>query len=448
MKKLFAFLFLVFSFSAFAQFPTGFGGTSSPIRFVSTDAAQCYAQACLNAHITTITGTPTTICKGWIQFFSTDIQQLFCAIKQDSGSGGNKFPIADSAWTLLGNAGLTGANFLGTTDAADVIFRQNSTMAGLLNSSLHNTSFGVLALNAGGSFNACFGYGAGQSLTGAGNVAIGYIAAGNTGAGNNNVAIGNQALANNITGIQNIAVGARSLQGNQTDNNIGIGFRAGGSITTGTDNTVIGFQSMLSLTTQNENVGIGNNVGISTFADSNTYIGYAAAFNVQGGNCVAIGNNAPGISNEFGNWVQWGNFNTTQNGFIGAFEPFYSAAFQPGATGQALISQGPNVSPQWGLTHTAGVQSDTVFGTNPVLTSNGIQIRELRPGVITGTVTLNLPTSPNNGDLFDVDVTNNITSLTITGTHALRTPFTASPITPTTPVHLYYSAAIGEWNTH
>lgn len=86
MKK----LLLLLSFIpgiCFAQIPTHCGNVTSPIAFQSTDVSQCYAQACMNAHITTISGTPTTICTGWFPFVSTDFRQLFCALKEDSGGG-------------------------------------------------------------------------------------------------------------------------------------------------------------------------------------------------------------------------------------------------------------------------------------------------------------------------------------------------------------------------
>ena len=87
-------------------------------------------------------------------------------------------------WSLLGNAGTTaGTNFLGTTDAQDVVFKRNATQAGLLNSS--NTSFGVAALNPASS-------------------------------GINNSAVGASALMSNTTGNYNTAIGISSLFSNTT----------------------------------------------------------------------------------------------------------------------------------------------------------------------------------------------------------------------------------------
>jgi hypothetical protein len=101
MKKWLVFIFIIANSCIYAQIPTHCDNITSPIAFQSTDVSQCYSQACLNAHITTISGTPTTICTGWFPFFSTDFRQLFCALVADSGSGGSG---------TVTSVGLTGTN--------------------------------------------------------------------------------------------------------------------------------------------------------------------------------------------------------------------------------------------------------------------------------------------------------------------------------------------------
>ena len=46
----------------------------------------------------------------------------------------------NAAWSITGNAGTTaGANFMGTTDNNDVVFKRNNIQAGLLNNATYNT---------------------------------------------------------------------------------------------------------------------------------------------------------------------------------------------------------------------------------------------------------------------------------------------------------------------
>jgi len=119
-----------------------------------------------------------------------------------------------SSWNISGNAGTTaGTNFIGTTDDKDVVFKRAGVQAGLLNSALSSTSWGVGALNA--------------SNTGYSNTAIGTSSLSNNSTGSNNVAIGTYALTQNATGNDNIAIGSTSNSGlmgtYSTSNNITIG---------------------------------------------------------------------------------------------------------------------------------------------------------------------------------------------------------------------------------
>jgi len=107
--------------------------------------------------------------------------------------------VGGSGWSLTGNSGTTaGTDFVGTTDAQDVVFKRNNVFAGRIgpsttsygestyNSATNtaNSSFGAGALLNGGvgvASNTAIGFGALQNATTAvGGIALGYRAAFNT----------------------------------------------------------------------------------------------------------------------------------------------------------------------------------------------------------------------------------------------------------------------------
>lgn len=73
----------------------------------------------------------------------------------------------NSFWSLSGNYGVNASHFIGTINAADVIFRRNTAKAGQLG--LFNTAFGVNALMipGAGNFNTAIGVNALSVSTGA-----------------------------------------------------------------------------------------------------------------------------------------------------------------------------------------------------------------------------------------------------------------------------------------
>ncbi len=142
---------------------------------------------------------------------------------------------ASSAWELLGNAGTNDAvNFIGTTDAEDLVFRTNNT------EKLRISQEGrLLTTNA---FDGIFIQGGNETMTGTGNIGF-----------------GSGALSANTTGLSNIALGQNALLFN----------------TTGFSNMAIG-QAALLFNNGNTNTAIGQGAGISSTGNSNTYIGYAS----------------------------------------------------------------------------------------------------------------------------------------------------------------------------
>ncbi len=113
-----------------------------------------------------------------------------------------------------------------------------------------------------------------------------------------------------------------------------------------------------------------------------------------------INNNSGGaISGVFGN-IQFNN-----NGAFGAIPN--------GTAGQVLISQGSSNPPAFG--NFALTIQDAVPVTGGNVTSNGSSYLALNPAGTLATLTITAPTSPVNGQLFTINSTKTITSLTITG---------------------------------
>ena len=206
-------------------------------------------------------------------------------------------------WSLLGNAGTTaGTNFLGTTDAQDVVFKRNATQAGLLNSS--NTSFGVAALNpaSSGINNSAVGASALMSnTTGSDNSAIGISSLFSNTTGSFNVANGTQSMRFNTTGVGNSAIGDNSLYSNTTGgNNSANGSESLYNNTIGSNNTASGDRSLYFNTTGSQNVATGQyGLYLNTTGSNNVAVGNSAGAGFAlGDNNTSIGTNAgPSITN-------------------------------------------------------------------------------------------------------------------------------------------------------
>lgn len=140
----------------------------------------------------------------------------------------------NNAWKTTGNSGLTaGTNFIGTTDAVDLVFKVANIEAGRINIALTNLSLGLSNL---------------ISVT----------------TGNSNTAIGHSSLASLTTGSTNTAIGGQVLNGLTTGNsNTSVGYSSGG-ITSGSNNTVVGYGAANVLTTGIANTIIGYNANIDS----------------------------------------------------------------------------------------------------------------------------------------------------------------------------------------
>lgn len=187
--------------------------------------------------------------------------------------------VGSGGWGLTGNAGTNPTvNYIGTTDDNDLVFKTNNILAGRLNQSLENTSFGVNALSANNS--------------GVSNTATGSFALNSNTSGNYNTAHGAGALANSTLGNDNSAAGVAALYFNTTgSNNTAHGRSALYSNTAGYDNTASGFFALANNTTGNNNTSSGSSALFqNTTGNNNTANGRSALYsNTTGYNNTAIG---------------------------------------------------------------------------------------------------------------------------------------------------------------
>ena len=128
-------------------------------------------------------------------------------------------------WKLQGNDNTTAANnFIGTTDAQDLVLRMNNERAGLINP--NNTSLGYLALK--------------PTTTGQFTTAVGVNSLFDNAGGNNNTAFGYQSLYSNNGGNNNVGIGSSALISNTIgNNNVAVGYEAG-YFSTGSGNVFLG----------------------------------------------------------------------------------------------------------------------------------------------------------------------------------------------------------------
>jgi hypothetical protein len=169
--------------------------------------------------------------------------------------------------TTLAAKAITASTTLGVTGAATI---QGLTV-GLGNSAVaNNTALGLSALNS-------------NTVTGAGNTAIGYTTLGNNTDGSGNTATGSQVLSSNSTGSFNSAYGFQALDANTTNSNsTAIGFYAL-RVSTGSNNLAVGSDSGSLITTGSNNVIIGS------------YTGSSAPISATGSNWIVLSDGAGNV---------------------------------------------------------------------------------------------------------------------------------------------------------
>jgi len=210
-------------------------------------------------------------------------------------------PPSSNGWSLTGNSGTSPAtNFIGTTDAQNLVIKVNNQKAGLIDqTSSQNTFWGYQAGNSNttGMVNTFIGYQAGyNNTTRGGSIFIGDLAGFSTQTGQSSlIFIGNNSGYNNTTGFDNLFIGNGAGYNNTTASvNQFIGHGAGNANTTGAYNVFEGNQAGYSNTTGNNNTFLGYTSGHSnTNGNDNTFVGQFSGYsNISGSYNVALGKNA------------------------------------------------------------------------------------------------------------------------------------------------------------
>ena len=243
-------------------------------------------------------------------------------------------PAGGDQWRTGGNDGTTaGTQFIGTTDAQDVVFKANGSerlrlkssngalWTGMANSNVAlgaNTGAALttgrnnvlLGQDAGaaltfGSLNTFTGHGSGQNTTGGENTFAGAFSglrnttgSGNTYAGassgtfnttgSDNTLLGRESGRQNASGSRNTLLGTFSGFNNRADENVFVGYSSGQANTTGTLNTFVGSLSGLNNGTGDRNTALGQNAGPSVGTLTNTTaIGNEAS--VSASNSLVLG---------------------------------------------------------------------------------------------------------------------------------------------------------------
>lgn len=169
-----------------------------------------------------------------------------------------------------------------------------------------------------------------QTITTAGNVAIGFNAMNATITSSANVAIGYQAGVALLGGTGgNVAIGYQTLATSTAAvNTVAIGKGAGKSLTNGNDNTLIGASAGINLSTGSENVIVGNSSNANP-GSFNLLLGYNAGGSATGGSLTAVGHKAlsgvsssgccnTAIGESAGNHITTGSNNTILGNAVGS----------------------------------------------------------------------------------------------------------------------------------
>jgi len=197
-----------------------------------------------------------------------------------------------------------GFNIFVGTDAG------NFTMSGAGNIGI---GYQALDSNTTGVFNTAVGWSTLTANTvGSGNTALGVAALSSATTADDNTAIGYQALSFNTTGTGNTATGSGALAANTSGlRNTAHGTQALAAATTDTDNTATGYRALRTNLGGLANTAHGSDaLTANTTGDSNTAVGYLALpSNTSGSSNTAVGTQA-GRTSTLANANTTGNNNT------------------------------------------------------------------------------------------------------------------------------------------
>lgn len=293
----------------------------------------------------------------------------------------------NSGWGLTGNAGTNAAaNFMGTTDNQDVVFKSNNT-EGIRIKSNQNVGIGknnpVQKLDVLGNVNivADSNYRISNvavlSNKGVWNLFTGaYAGVNNAAMGQANTFSGHYSGNKNTTGAFNTFTGAFSGMSNVSGNyNTFLGYYAGKNDSSGTDNVFVGAQTGFNNLTGSHNTFIGELAGYSsTTANYNTFLGSNAGKYCTAGLSTFIGTNA-GMNTTTGTGNTFVGLNAGLTNSTGQDNTFtgYTAGYMSTGSNNTLMgySAGYNatgnnntlVGWQAGLATTSG-QINSFFGSN------------------------------------------------------------------------------------
>jgi hypothetical protein len=270
---------------------------------------------------------------------------------------------------------------------------------------LNNIGIGYKALvsNLCGCANIAIGSSALQSNTcGTNNFAAGHVALYSNLCGSNNIAIGCQALQLNINGDRNIAMGFQSLMSACSYDNIALGQAALICDTTGCNNIAIGYKTLYLNSTGNYNIAIGSCAGYNEITSNKLYIANSST-------------NRPLIYGDF-----------TANACCAII---YGAFKTSGATSLLATPAAGSISDSVIVWNSSDKQLKTVVGSSlgdknnvyakqtiistPVTLTSGSSFVQLVN--YAGAVTINLPATPINGQVFKIkDISGNALLYNIT----------------------------------
>ncbi|HEY6171299.1 MAG TPA: hypothetical protein VIX80_03470, partial [Candidatus Kapabacteria bacterium] len=202
-------------------------------------------------------------------------------VLQTDGSGALSWVNAGggSGWGLTGNT-LTGTlpstptEFIGSTNAYDVVFRSG----GAEQMRLYSSGGINIPVSASSGEGVIFQNGSRMIHSKAGHSFFaGYLSGNLTMSGGTNTGIGAEALQGITSGSHNTGVGTQALYQIQSGgSNTAVGGYSLGGLTTGADNTAVGQGSLFTMISNSYNTGVGKNALRLTTADANTALGFAA----------------------------------------------------------------------------------------------------------------------------------------------------------------------------
>jgi trimeric autotransporter adhesin len=182
-----------------------------------------------------------------------------------------------TGWSLTGNSGTNSStNFIGTTDAQDLVFKVKNKFSGIIDSEFYTTSLGYKALIVNRGYS---------------NSAFGNLALNSNTSGSGNVAVGVSALQLNVSGQGNTAIGVASLERDTNSYNSGFGSQTLNMNTSGSQNVAVGYEAGFNNSSGNQNTYIQCSSSPNSTGSGNTVVGFGALFNngSSGDDNTAIG---------------------------------------------------------------------------------------------------------------------------------------------------------------